>query len=72
MTIQYETEEERTLHSGVIIALASHYHLEESSVREIYEAKLEELKHNARIITYLPVLVERHVKNYIHVSQAGG
>lgn len=69
MAIQYDNEEEQKLHFSAIHALADHYHIDESTIREIYESKLEELKYSARVKSYLSVLAERHVKNFLHESR---
>ena len=69
MTIQYDTDEERKLHFGVIHTLADQYALDEATIREIYESGLEKLMDSARIKTYLAVLAVRHVKSYLHESR---
>ena len=65
MTINYKTEEERKAHFSAIHALASQYNYDESTIREIYERKLEKLMAGARVKTYLSVLVVRQVKDIL-------
>jgi len=65
MTINYKTEEERKAHFSAIQALASQYNYDESTIREIYERKLEILMASARVETYLSVLVVRQVKDVL-------
>jgi hypothetical protein len=69
MAIQYDTDQERKLHFNVIHALADQYHLDESTIREIYESKLEKLMYSARVKTYLSVLAIRYVKTFLHESR---
>lgn len=66
--IIYETDEEKKQHLGAVHFLASHYHLEESMIREIYENELAKIKDSARIKTYLSVLTVRQVNDYLHQS----
>ena len=65
MAVSYDTDEERRLHLSVIHALADRYRLDEATIREIYEAKLEDLMGGARIRTYLSVLTERRVREHL-------
>jgi len=65
MAVRYDTDEERKLHLNVIHALADQYRLDEDTVREIYESRLEVLMGGARIRTYLSVLTARHVRAYL-------
>jgi len=65
MAMRYDNDEERKLHLNVIHALADQFRLDEDTVREIYESKLEVLRGGARIRTYLSVLTARHVRNYL-------
>jgi len=69
MAIQYDNDQERKLHFNVIHSLADQYHLDESTIREIYESKLEKLMYGARIKIYLSVLAMRHVKTILHESR---
>lgn len=66
MTIRYDSEDERKLHSSAIHSLADHFAVDESAVRDIYERKLEELMGHARVKTYLSVLAARHVKSHLN------
>ena len=68
MAMQYDTDEERKLHSNVIHSLADQYHLDEAKIREIYESKLESLMDRARIRIYLSVLTARYVKSFLSQS----
>ena len=72
MAIQYATDEEQRLHSNIIYSLADQYHLDEATIRDIYEDKLESLMDGARVKTYLPVLVARYVKNFLSQAQSAG
>lgn len=68
MSIQSNNGDDRQLHSDVIHALSERYHVDESTIREIYENKLEELKFSATITSFLPVLIERYVKNRLQFT----
>jgi len=65
MSIQAKNEDDPQLHSETIHALSERYHVDESTIREIYENKLAELRYQATITSFLPVLIERHVKNQL-------
>ena len=65
MSIQLDNGTDRQHLSEMIHALSERYHVDESTIREIYESKLEELSFNATIKSFLPVLIERHVKNQL-------
>ena len=69
MAIQYDNDEERKQHFSAIYALADHYHIDESTIRELYESELEKLKYSARVKNFLSVLAERQVKNFLHDSR---
>ena len=69
MTIRYDTDEERKLHSNVIHSLADQYHLDETMIRELYESRLESLMNRARVKTYLSVLTARYVKSMLMESR---
>lgn len=66
MTTLYDTDEEEKLHLSAVHFLASRYHLEESTIREIYEKELEKIKDGARIKTYLSVLTVHQVNDFLH------
>lgn len=68
MNIQPAAEDDQQLHSGVIHSLSERYHVDESEIRKMYESKLEELSFNATITSFLPVLIERHVKSILQLS----
>jgi hypothetical protein len=61
VAIQYETDEERRLHTSAIDMLADRYHVEASMIRDIYEGRLEQLMDRARVKTYLSILAARYV-----------
>ena len=66
MSIQTDKSIDNTdnqLHSDTIHSLSERYQVDESVIREIYESKLEELSFDATITSFLPVLIERHVKD---------
>jgi hypothetical protein len=65
MPIQLDNNADHQLHFDAIHALSERYHVDESKIREMYESKLEELSFNATITSFLPVLIERHVKNIL-------
>lgn len=65
MSIQSDKEVNKQLHTDTIHSLSERYHIDESEIREMYESKLEELSNNATITSFLPVLIERHVKNIL-------
>lgn len=67
MSIQSgDGDENHQLHSDMIHALSERYHVDESTIRELYESKLEELSFQATITSFLPVLIERHLKDSLH------
>jgi hypothetical protein len=66
MATIYDTDEEEKQHLGAVHFLVSRYHLEESTIRDIYENELEKVKDGARIKTYLSVLTVRRVNDFIH------
>jgi hypothetical protein len=68
MSNQFHNGEDRELHSDAIHALSERYHVDESTIREMYESKLEELRYHATITSFLPVLIERHVKNLLQYT----
>jgi len=68
MSIQSKNGDERQLHTETIHALSERYHVDESTIRELYENKLMELRFQATITSFLPVLIERHVRNKILFS----
>lgn len=73
MSIQSNDGEERQVHADTIHALSERYRVDESTIRDMYKNKLEELSFHATITSFLPVLIERHVKNRLlsaHDSQA--
>ena len=55
MSIQLDNGTDRQHLSEMIHALSERYHVDESTIREIYESKLEELSFNASITSFLPV-----------------
>ena len=63
MSIQSDNEVNKQLHIDTIHSISERYHVEESAIREMYESKLEELSSKATITSYLPILIERHVKD---------
>jgi hypothetical protein len=65
VAIQYETDEERRVHTSAIDTLADRYHVDASIVRDIYEGRLEELMDHARVRTYLSILVARYVTDLL-------
>jgi hypothetical protein len=69
MSIQFDNDENRQDHAEMIHALSERYHVDESTIRELYESKLAELRFNASITAFLPVLIERYVKTRIHITR---
>ena len=65
MAIQYETDEERRVHTSAIDTLADRYHVDASIVRDLYEDRLEELMDHARVRTYLSILAARYVTDLL-------
>lgn len=69
MSIQSnDSEENLQLHPEMIHALSERYHVDESTIRELYESKLEELRFHATITSFLPVLIERHLRESLQYS----
>lgn len=68
MSIQSDNSADRVDPSEAIHALSERYHVDESTVRKMYERKWEELSFHATITAFLPVLIERHVKDLLEYS----
>lgn len=69
MSIQSDNNSaDRVDPSETIHALSERYHVDESTVRKMYESKFEELSFHATITSFLPVLIERHVKDLLEFS----
>ena len=68
MSIQFDSGTDPQLPSEMIHALSERYHVDESMIRELYENKRDELSFNASITSFLPVLIERYVKNRLQVT----
>jgi hypothetical protein len=68
MSTHFHEGEDRELHAELIHSLSERYHVDESTIRELYKSKLEELSFRATITSFLPVLIERHVKDKLHDS----
>lgn len=69
MSIQSsEGEDNHQLSSDTIHALSERYHVDESTIRELYENKLEELSFHATITSFLPVLIERHLRESLQYT----
>jgi len=66
MSLYYDSEKDRFIHNNAILSIASHYHLDETVIKTLYEFELENLMVNARIKQYLPVLTIHLVKDYLH------
>ena len=65
MSIQLDNGIDNQFHADTIHTLSERYQVDESAIREMYESKLEELSFHATITSFLPVLIERHVKNVL-------
>jgi len=65
VAIQYDTDEERRVHTSAIDTLADRYHVDASIVRDLYEDRLEELMDHARVRTYLSLLAARYVTDLL-------
>lgn len=68
MSIQAKYNDDNQLHSDTIHALSERYHVDESTIREIYESKLAELRFQATVTSFLPVLIERYVKSQLQFT----
>jgi hypothetical protein len=62
----YETETEKRQHLSAIHVLSHDLGVAEDSIRPLYENKLRGLKEHARIKSFLPILVSRHIKEKIN------
>jgi hypothetical protein len=71
MTADLERKQERTIHEMTARHLAAELRLSERSVREVYEAELQNLQRAARIRQFLPVLTAKHIKaRYRHQPES--
>lgn len=61
-------EDNHQLDYETIHALSERYHVDESTIRELYESKLEELSFHATITSFLPVLIERHLRDSLQYA----
>lgn len=58
----YHDTHDKDRHFGIIQTLAEEISMPVDDVSEVYEEVLENLKRQARIVDYLPVLVAKKVK----------
>ncbi len=65
VTILYRTEAEKRQHSSAIDILARDLGIDENSIRPFYENELRALEKQARIRTFLSILVSRRIKEKI-------
>ena len=65
VTILYRTEAEKRQHSSAIDILARDLGIDEDSIRPFYENELRALQEQARIRTFLSILVSRRIKEKI-------
>lgn len=68
MSIQASQKEDDQLHTETIHELSERFHVDEATIREIYENKLAELRYQATITSFLPVLIERYVKSQLQYT----
>lgn len=66
MSMQKENGIDHQLHSDTIRSISERYNVDESTIRAMYESRLEELSFNATITSFLPVLIEHYVKTKLH------
>jgi hypothetical protein len=68
-TVLYDDEKERAAHAGMIREIAQQSGLPEQKVAQFYEEELARLKQHARVKDFLPVLLQRMVReNLRHAS----
>jgi len=65
----YEDEAEQRQHLGAIQRLVRDAHSPEEEIRPLYEDVLKELKSDARIKTYLSILVSKKVKELLNARR---
>ncbi len=65
VTILYRTEAEKRQHSSAIDILTRDLGIDEDSIRPFYENELRALQEQARIRTFLSILVSRRIKEKI-------
>ena len=62
----YEDENEKRIHATAIQILTRDEGSSEEEVRRLYEGILEELKKDAKVKSFLTILVSRKVKDLLH------
>jgi len=65
----YEDETEQKQHFSAIQKLVRDVSSSEEEIRHLYEDVLKELKSEARIRTFLPILVSKKVKELLDASR---
>jgi hypothetical protein len=65
----YEDEAEQRQHFGAIQRLVRDVRSPEEEIRPVYEDVLKEFKSEARIKTYLPILVSKKVKELLDAKR---
>ena len=62
----YDNDKEQKQHADAIHAIAQQYEISETQVKTLYERELMRLKPEARIKTYLAVLITRVVREILY------
>ena len=67
--VLYEDEKEKRQHIAAIQILVRDERSSEEEIRRLYEGILQELKREAKVKTFLTVLVSRKVKDILHARE---
>lgn len=67
-TLLYASEKERLAHQRSIDTLALKTGVPISRITHIYEEILDEFKHRAKVMDFLPILVSKEVKHILMES----
>jgi uncharacterized protein YqgQ len=65
----YETEFEKRQHLSAIHVLSRELGISESSIQQLYENELKEIREYARVRDFLPVLVIRRIKGRLRTGK---
>ena len=65
----YEDEAEKKQHFSAIQTLVKDVRSSEEEIRDLYEGVLKEFKTEAKIKTFLPILVSKKVKELLHATR---
>ncbi len=63
----YRDDRERALHEHVIHAIAMEAGLPDGVIGSLYERELEKLKAGATVMEFLPLLIQRRLRETLHI-----